>query len=323
MKNENIYNNKNNMKKLTFNQFRSKLKGSGYSMIQVGKLWRQYPDKLSDNNLDVRIADNFNFDSVIFRENHELSNKITPSKYDKESSIYKSQRTEKINTVSLKDAKYIILDIETNGIGTFKPPVQKPIEIAFRVLSCNMELIYKYISFISPVKKINWGNEINCPYTVEEINKKGIKLEIVVEKLNKILHSEVYIVGHNIMFDIGCINYHSKIKLKDCKYFDTMKRSINICTIFRSNGKELKFPKLSELAEHFKIKYEYDKLHNAYYDVLITEKCLVCILKFLKENVSTFEYNGFHKYIKINSIEHNKQSDYFDNPRIFKNVYNK
>ncbi len=283
-------------KKLTYNQFRSKLKGSGYNMSQVAQIWKQYPEILSNNEFDKRISNSFNFDSIVARKN-----------------------------IILNNIKYIILDIETSGIGSFRPPIQKPIEIAFRVLSNNMELIYKYVSFIKTVKKIDWGNNMKCPYTVEEVNKKGKNLEIVVKELNKYFHSEVYIVGHNIMFDLGCINYHSKIKLKDFKFFDTMKRSINICnirTIFNDSGDRLKFPRLSELAEFFEVNYKSSKLHGAYYDILITEKCFICILKFLKENVSTFEYEGFHKYIKIDSNEYNKRTDWFDNPEIFKNILN-
>lgn len=60
------------MNKLTFNKFRSKLKGSKFSMTQVGKLWRQYPDNLSNDDLNIRIADNFNFTFFLEKEVKEI-----------------------------------------------------------------------------------------------------------------------------------------------------------------------------------------------------------------------------------------------------------
>ncbi len=50
---------------MNFNQFRSKFKGSKFSISSVTKLWKLYPEKLSDIELNKRISENFNFKSFI------------------------------------------------------------------------------------------------------------------------------------------------------------------------------------------------------------------------------------------------------------------
>jgi len=230
---------------------------------------------------------------------------------------------------AIKEPKYVILDIETNGIGSFRPPLQRPIEIAYRILNKEFKLLYKSISFVKGIKRIDWGDKMKCPYSVKEVNQKGKLLEIIVEKLNRILSKNTYIIGHNIEFDLGCINHHSHIKLKECQTFDTMYRSLNICrlenkvkndneensktiskednTKIENNKKDnIKLPKLLETANYFGIKYTQNKLHTAYYDILITEKCFIAILKYLKEYVSIFEHKGYHQYIKIGSLKYVK-----------------
>nr|QBK89623.1 MAG: ankyrin repeat protein [Pithovirus LCPAC001] len=56
------------MVNLTWNQFRSKFKGSGFSTTHVSNLWKQYPEKLSDIELNKRISQNFNFKTIFTKK---------------------------------------------------------------------------------------------------------------------------------------------------------------------------------------------------------------------------------------------------------------
>lgn len=168
-------------------------------------------------------------------------------------------------------AQFLILDIETDGIGTFRPPTHTPIEISYRALDNKKKCFKIYSKFVKGIKKINWSGGVKCPYTVEQVNKNGISLEEIVQEINKITNGNTCIVGHNIDYDIGCINRHSKIRLNNTKTYDTLKNSINVCKIPGKWG--YKYPSLQETAKHFGISFDAKKYHTSSYDVEITEKC--------------------------------------------------
>lgn len=194
---------------------------------------------------------------------------------------HKNQTTKKHNNqTSIKEkkvketflSKYLILDIETTGIGTFRPPKQRPIEISWKAIDQNNKE-QKYSTFVKGVEKIDW-NKGKCPYSVKEVNEKGRKLEDVVSDINSIVDNNTIIVGHNVEFDLGCINCFSDVKIKKTQQYDTMKKSVNICKLPSPyKGLRYKYPKLGELASHFNIDYNENKAHRGQYDVEITEKC--------------------------------------------------
>lgn len=185
----------------------------------------------------------------------------------------------KPHEIECEKAKYIILDIETNGIGSFRPGNQRPIEIAYRALNSDKKLMFKFEGFVKGVTKIDWGKEKECPYSVAEVNSKGVELETIMTDLNKLISNETIIVGHNIAFDLECLNHWSRVWLKDVKTFDTMTQSRELCKLPSKSGEGFKAPKLSELASFLKIEVEGEKLHTAYYDVLITGKCFLALLE--------------------------------------------
>ncbi len=175
--------------------------------------------------------------------------------------------------------KLMILDIETDGIGTFRPPVQRPIQISFEICDLKGITQFSYSTFIKGVKQINW----KFPYSVIYINKFGIPLENVITEIDKHLDDNTIIVGHNIDFDIGCIAYHSKYnKILQITKYDTMLRTIDLCKLRKKHiyGSDMyKFPKLNELAQKLKVDFDNSKLHRSDYDIKITKKCLLRLLE--------------------------------------------
>lgn len=106
------------------------------------------------------------------------------------------------------------------------------------------------------------------------------------------------IVGHNIDFDIQMVNAETMRNMKNLTIFPdiidlfdknklvskgididcTMKLSIDMCNLFRTNEKNQKYKKFPKLAEtYFHIFNEHpENLHNSIIDTLI---CLRCYLK--------------------------------------------
>ena len=191
--------------------------------------------------------------------------------------------------------KYLVIDLETNGIGTFRPPTQYPIQVSYRLLDFACRVIDNYTSLVKGATEINWPESLGkCKWTVEQLNQEGKSIENIYSRIEKIIDEDTYIVGHNIEFDIGCIAHHvKKDKLQFQKRICTMKKTTNFCQIEYSNTsktktkkkvdenapKKYKWPKLSELAEKLEVNYENDSLHDAEYDVEITHKCFTELLK--------------------------------------------
>jgi len=189
------------------------------------------------------------------------------------------------------DYKFLIIDIETNGIGSFRPPRQRPIQISFELIKLDGSSLKKYSKFIKNVKKIQWGNSIgNCPWSVEFLNKNGIPIEDCMKEIENYLDEKTICVGHNIDFDIDTLLYHyDSDKLKTLKRICTMKTTTNYCKIkmennYYNNSNNYKWPKLYELADKLKIEYDYGKFHDSNYDVEITKKCFLKLfdLKYYK-----------------------------------------
>ena len=175
----------------------------------------------------------------------------------------------------------LIIDVETNGIGTFRPPTQTPIQISYQLINRHGELIEENSQFISGVEKINWPEEKigKCPWSVEYINNKGIMIEEFVQQLKSCLNEHTIIVGHNIEFDINIIARHSgHQELLKYPTLCTMKTTTNVCKLPPFRYRTYKFPKLCELAKKLGIEVNGDRFHDSVYDVEITKKCLLKLL---------------------------------------------
>lgn len=180
--------------------------------------------------------------------------------------------------------KFLVLDIETNGVGSFRPPRQKPIQVSFQLVNEDGTVLKKYSEFIRGVKKIQWGGSIGeCPWTVEYINENGVSLLSCIKEIKKNLDDETIIVGHNIDFDMGTLMHFkfSRTVSTQPKYC-TMKNTVQYCKI-EKNGDARKYdgykwPRLSELANKLNIEVDEDSFHDSIYDVEITKQCLLKLI---------------------------------------------
>ncbi len=177
--------------------------------------------------------------------------------------------------------RYLIIDVETNGIGTFRPPTQTPIQISYQLINQHGELIKKNSQFISGVEEINWSEEKigKCPWSVKYINNHGISIEEFVQQLKSCLNEHTIIVGHNIEFDINIIVRHSgHQELLEYPTLCTMKTTTKVCKLPSFGYRTYKFPKLCELARELRIEVNSDNFHDSVYDVEITKRCLLKLL---------------------------------------------
>jgi len=184
---------------------------------------------------------------------------------------------------------YLILDIETAGDGTFRPPRQTPIQVSVELIDSEFNLICSYSAFVKGIKEINW---MDCPWSAEYINENGIEFNEILDKIYKMIDEEVfndlskdnrlYIVGHNIDFDVGCLTWFSgDNRLGTYKTICTMKKGTNICKIPQKADvpNKYKWPKLIELAKFCGIEFDENKFHDSIYDVEITRKCFIHMME--------------------------------------------
>jgi len=162
---------------------------------------------------------------------------------------------------------YCVLDIETDGVGTFRPPKQRPIQLSYEILDNDFNIVKTYNSYINGVDRIEYGDK-----TVEFINDNGKNKEEVFERLLSDISMDTIMVGHNVEFDLGCLENMMGYIFSNEK-IDTMKISTDICKMPPFKYGKYKFPKLEELANFLKIEINKSRLHDSEYDVYVTREC--------------------------------------------------
>lgn len=177
--------------------------------------------------------------------------------------------------------KFLILDIETNGIGSFRPPSQRPIQVSFQLVDDKGTTLIDYSQFIKGVIKIQWGGSIGeCPWTVDFVNSNGVSLKSCIRALKSAIDEETIIVGHNIEFDVSTLmKAHFSKTIFSAPRLCTMKTTVDYCKLLKpgpsSRYKGYKWPKLFELANKLDITFDLDKFHDSKYDVEITKQCFL------------------------------------------------
>lgn len=149
----------------------------------------------------------------------------------------------------------LYIDVETNGIGTFRPPTQRVMQISW---------IYdkEYNFFVNDVECVS--DKVPHSITLEHCKKHGDSWDVIYNELERCMKTADTVVSHNADFDISSIAYELKIrKSKSYKNYKklvkrlldtgsiecTMQSSKDICKIPLGNG--YKYPKLEELYQHF------------------------------------------------------------------------
>ena len=77
-------------------------------------------------------------------------------------------------------SNYLVFDLETNGVGKFRPPTQTVTQLAF-IKFDEWKYMDQYSSLVKGATEIN--NSIpSVKFTLDEINSKGIDLKTVLER---------------------------------------------------------------------------------------------------------------------------------------------
>ena len=171
---------------------------------------------------------------------------------------------------------FIVLDIETDGIGSFRPGRQRPIQVSYVKCDHKGNILKTYNKFIKGVYTIR-SPVFPADWTLEQINRDGIDIAECVEEIENDIDEHTRIVGHNIDFDIECIVYLCpSTKINQTKRICTMKNSVSFCKIPRKGAGSqyggYKWPRLAELSKCLDIDVDESRLHDASYDIELTKK---------------------------------------------------
>lgn len=193
----------------------------------------------------------------------------------------------------LNDISFVVIDIETTGLN--RKPEYGKINHIIEVAAVRIEqgkITEKFSSFCA------------CPIPLPEeivkltgISNEDLKNAPSVKQVLKNLQDfckDSEIVGHNVSFDLGFLNYYGaqhKIKFKQA-YADTLDMSRRLL-----KNKLINF-RLATVAEHFKLKFNG---HRAVNDAMVTAKIFLK-LNLLQDKQEKREIVGL-KSIMLNAIE--------------------
>jgi DNA polymerase III epsilon subunit-like protein len=188
----------------------------------------------------------------------------------------------------MDESRFIYIDVETNGIGPFRPPKQRVAQLAYIMGDIQQS------AFINDVKEVS--PHVPHPYDVEYLKKHGEDFDSVIFDFYEVLKNATHIVAHNADFDLGCIVNECRMRTTydkvqdDPKYFpiiqelcnkilvDTMKQTVDICKL-KGKYSSYKWPKLEELYEFCFHEKPDVVLHDALNDCIITRRCLNMLTK--------------------------------------------
>lgn len=200
----------------------------------------------------------------------------------------------------MKSHSLLFVDIETNAVGTFRPPRQYPLQLAFQLTDISgAKILAIGDTLISGATDINEGRQKII--TLEMIN--GSVAMTVFDAIELLLSSVISfetttLVSHNAEFDLGILLHFARgdqhVRLKRLSVFDTMVAGTPICRLPKrsTRGGMYKFPRLSELAKHFSVDISSLQLHNAVDDCEIMRQCVVLMLT---KHGYAILYNSFTK----------------------------
>lgn len=180
--------------------------------------------------------------------------------------------------------KYLVLDTETNGIGTFRPPTQSLVQISW-IRENGTE--YDYL--IKGATAISDSPTYPCKHiTVERLNAEGVSFADVWPQLRKDIEDVDVVVIHNASFDMGIILREMSLAklprserewLRSQKVCCTMKKSENYCALpktgYAKKWPGFKWPKLEELYTKLFNEAITDRftLHNSLDDCRVLKLC--------------------------------------------------
>jgi DNA polymerase III epsilon subunit-like protein len=173
--------------------------------------------------------------------------------------------------MAAEDVFVCLMDFETNAIGSFRPPTQTPVQIAYAGLDGTIRSDY-----------ISGATRINPSYnprrlTVAFLEEHGRTPAEVLGRFLVFLAEAnpegrpVVVVAHNAEFDRGLLDKLARdtgVRLPPLTWRCTMRESIDFCDL-----PQRKFPRLAELAQALQIPSDDARLHCAEYDVSVLRQC--------------------------------------------------
>jgi DNA polymerase III epsilon subunit-like protein len=167
----------------------------------------------------------------------------------------------------------LFLDVETDGIGTFRPPRQHLVQIAWIAPGGEERSFY--------IRDCATAINPRVPHTItlERLAADGVPAGVAFDALLKDLGHTRRVVGHNVEFDVGIVAAeaehhapHLAERLAALPTFCTMRNAVEFCGLPRRYG-GLKYPTLTELHSAL-----FDAVpphsHDALEDCRATKKCL-------------------------------------------------
>lgn len=221
----------------------------------------------------------------------------------------------------------LIFDVETTGLIPKRDPITKRMPtlnempniiqlsyIIYNVVDCQITQIYNSYIKLNESIKINEKITELTGITQEKCNSSNVTMsDALISFYNAYLKCDC-IIAHNIAFDSSMIKFeiernYSEIektvpqilnlfnplfeKIKNKDIYCTMKESIHICNIMKTDAKDetkkyKKFPTLKELYETL-FRNTPANLHNSLVDVLV---CLRCFLRIkMHQEIHDVKYN--------------------------------
>ena len=173
-------------------------------------------------------------------------------------------------------AAILYFDTETDGLGGFRPPTQRLVQLAWEYDGTQGDAL------INDVKSIN--PEVPHPHSVEDCERNGVPFEVAFEPFMNALRKCDVAIAHNLDFDKGVLIYELTQRsldatefsaLMNAKGYCTMKNTVQLCKLPpRGNERGSKWPRLEELYTHLTGEAPTLALHDAMNDVNVMRTCV-------------------------------------------------
>ena len=174
---------------------------------------------------------------------------------------------------------YVVFDLETNGIGSFRPPTQTITQLAFIKFDENGTDIKQYCKILKGATDIIKHPSITI--SLDQIRNNGIEPMVAINEFINSIDDNTILCSHNFEFDSGLIKNaikNTELSFPNNRHICTMKSSTNYCKLpkkgLSAHYPGYKYPSLEELANKLNISSEKGKFHDALYDCTITKQCI-------------------------------------------------
>lgn len=186
-----------------------------------------------------------------------------------------------------------VLDVETNGVGGFRPPRQRVMQLAYGAWSPDAPLALADVAsvYVRGAGRVAPAARGVHGLSPEFCETRGVSLGEAVSSLCAAMGSCDELVGHNLEFDVGCLlhqlaadgfarEHDEFLRLtRRLRWRCTMREGTALCRLPRGSrgfrgGAGFKFPRLGELYEHLFGAPPDVRLHDAAADCFVTAACV-------------------------------------------------